>query len=59
MAALVAYALVWPNDDKPLLFTSAAIAEENRKWFSANYKRNNQGELRGEPRVIELVPREP
>ena len=53
-----AFALCWPNDDRPLLFLSREVAEENKRWFSANYKRNRDGQLRGEPFIAELAPNE-
>ena len=46
------------NDDKPLLFNSFEIAEENRRWSTTNYKRNSRGELRGDPYIVKLVPHE-
>lgn len=51
---ITAFALVWPNDDRPLLFLTKELAEENRRWFTKNYKLNAQGQPRGEPEVIEL-----
>lgn len=53
---ICAYALVWPHDNRPLFFHTLALAEENRQWFTKNYKRNSKGELRGEPFVVKLIP---
>lgn len=55
---MIAYALCWPNDPRPLLFVTREEAEENRKWFSSKYKKDKNGQPRGEPFIVELVPRE-
>lgn len=52
---ITAWALSWPNDPQVLLFRTFDLAEQNRKWFVANYKRNSQGEFRGEPKIVELL----
>jgi hypothetical protein len=51
-----AWALCWPNDRFPLLFLTEEAAEENRVWFSKNYKTNRDGLPRGEPFIVELAP---
>ena len=51
---LKAWALCWPADPKPLLYDSPEKAEQDRKWFSQNYKTDGQGNHRGEPFVLEL-----
>lgn len=56
---ITAYALVWPNDTRPLFYHSPERAEEDRKWFAKNYLRNSQGELRGEPRIVTLTETAP
>lgn len=55
---IVCYALCWPNDRRPLFYHDREKAEEDRKWFSKNYTRNSRGELRGDPFIVDLVPRE-
>lgn len=54
---LLAYALCWPGDPRPLLYETAALAEENRKWFASNYKNDRNGKPRGEPFVLTLCVR--
>lgn len=49
-----AWALCWPDNPLPLLYTSAEKAEANRKWFSKNWKTDQSGNKRGEPFVIVL-----
>lgn len=51
---LKAWALCWPADQKPLLYSSAEEAERDRQWFSKNFKMTPQGTPRGEPFVLEL-----
>ena len=51
---LEAWALCWPADPHPLLFTTKEAAEENRAWFSKNFKTDRHGNLRGEPFVLLL-----
>lgn len=51
---LKAWALVWPSDPHVLLYKSADRAEEDRVWFSKNFKTDRDGNMRGEPFVIEL-----
>lgn len=55
MREVIAFALCWPNDDRPLLFLSAELAEENRRWFTQNYKIDRNGRPRGAPYVVKLV----
>jgi len=51
---LKAWALCWPEDPRALLFDSEKLAEENRVWFSKNYKTTPQGAARGEPFILRL-----
>lgn len=51
---LKAWALCWPEDPRVLLFDSERLAEENRAWFSKNYKTTPQGTQRGDPFVLNL-----
>lgn len=51
---LKAWALCWPGDPRFLLFDDGRLAEENRQWFSKNYKTTPQGTPRGEPFVLNL-----
>ena len=51
---LEAWALCWPGDPVPLLFTTERVAEENRVWFSKNYKTDRDGNPRGEPFLLVL-----
>ncbi len=53
---LEAWALCWPADPVPLLFTRCELAEENRVWFTKNYKTDSQGKPRGEPFIVRLIP---
>lgn len=50
-----AWALCWPNDPDPLLYTTWEKAEENRKWFASNFKSTRDGKPRGEPFLVELT----
>ncbi len=50
------FALCWPNDPRPLLYLDEAQAWEDLKWFRANYKLNRDGQPRGEPFIVRLVP---
>lgn len=54
LKALEAFALCWPNDARPLLFLTREQAEENRKWFTKNYKLDRNGHPRGEPFIVKL-----
>lgn len=49
-----AYALCWPNDPVPLLYLSQGRSEEDRVYFTKNYKKDRHGNLRGDPFVVEL-----
>jgi hypothetical protein len=52
---LEAFALCWPNDPNYLLFVRQESAEENRKWFKANYKHDRNGNPRGDPFIVRLT----
>lgn len=52
---LKAWALCWPNDPVPLLFSTKEAAEDNKAWFTKNFKTNRDGNSRGEPFIVELV----
>lgn len=51
---LKAWALCWPADPVPILFLTEESAEENRKWFASNYKKDRNGNDRGEPFILEM-----
>ncbi len=53
-----AFALRWPNSDTFLLYQTETQAEEDRKWFSKNYRTDSDGLPRGEPYVVRLVEQE-
>jgi hypothetical protein len=55
---VIAFALCWPNDPRPLLYLDRERAEEDLKWFAKNYTRDSQGQSRGVPFIVELAPRE-
>lgn len=51
---LEAWALCWPNEPTVLLYTTERVAEQDRKWFATNYKKDRDGYPRGEPFVLVL-----
>lgn len=53
--AMRAWALCWPNDPHPLLYEKFEAAEQDRIWFTKNYKTTPQGAPRGEPYLLELI----
>jgi hypothetical protein len=52
---LEAWALCWPGVQNHLLYMTKELAEQDRAWFSKNFKTNRDGIQRGEPFILKLA----
>lgn len=50
-----AWALCWPDDDKPMLYLDRDEAEDDLKWFIKNDKNALNAQPPGDPFVVELI----